>query len=265
MKRLFSLIFALVLMLSMSTAVLADVIWIPDDLFLNQHMKDCERTDRSYRALTEVKVYEDPESRKVLWTMVEGDTCWIYYTYEDADGNLWGCTENIETCEVGWIPLAYTELVYDHISFEEDYGHLFTQESGVLDETYVGQTIYFWRYPGYEFGYQVPVESYPPDYWHTYTDEDGRVWGYTGYYMGWKGYWFCVDDPTADFATLFPNGAPEVEITEPDETEPTLPIEEIVPEPSQKTREVYTILTVGVILCVAVSAVLLVRAKKKSK
>lgn len=271
MKKLVAVMLTLILMLSLSTTAFADVIWIPEDLFLNQHMADCERTDRSYRALSEVKIYEDPESPKVLWTMPEGETCWVYYTYEDASGNLWGCTENQEDYEAGWIPLAYTELVYDHISFAEDYGHEFLalDKVGQFPEEYRDDVVMFWEYPGSESGYEFDMGQwagdYFPEYEMVYEDAEGRRWGYVGYYMSNRHFWFCIDDPTADFATLFPDGAPEVEVTESGETEPTLPTEEIVPQMSQKTREVYIILTIGVIGCVVVSGVLLLRRKNKSR
>lgn len=262
MKRIIVLLLSLMLAAGLTVPVFADLIWIPEDPFLHAHMSECTRTDRSFRALTDTPIYESPESNKVLMTLAEGEAIWIYYTYVDADGNHWGNCEDTTDWITGWIPLAYTELVYDHISFEEDYGHLFTQESGTLDEAYVGQTIYFWNYPGDESGTQVPVEVYPPDYWHTYTDEEGRVWGYTGYYMGWKGYWFCIDDPTADFDTLFPEAAPEVEITEPDETAPTLPAGQIVPKPSADAMVLRIGVGAAVIGCVGLTALTLMKKRK---
>ena len=38
MKRLITLVLALVLVLGMSATARADVLWIPDNAFLNQHM-----------------------------------------------------------------------------------------------------------------------------------------------------------------------------------------------------------------------------------
>ena len=125
MKRLMTMMLALVLVLSMAVTAYADVLWIPENPFLEQHMEDCQRIDRSYRAITEVTVYQSPENDKVLWTIPEGDAWGVYYTYQDASGNLWGCVEDFETGEAGWIALAYTELVYDYISFAEEFGHEF--------------------------------------------------------------------------------------------------------------------------------------------
>ena len=60
MKRTCALLLALMLLLALAPAVLADVIWIPEDPFLNKHLGDCsqhtaattppDRTVRSERA-----------------------------------------------------------------------------------------------------------------------------------------------------------------------------------------------------------------------
>ena len=269
MKRLIILVLAVILLLGLSATAYADVLWIPDNLFLNQHMEDCQRSDRSYRALTEVKVYQSPEDDKVLWMAPAGYHCFIYYTYEDANGNLWGLTENRSVdFQAGWVPLAYMELVYDYISFEEDYGHLFeyVDEPIYLDEAYAGQEIYYWDYPGSDSWYSYQAEAdYMPSFNCFYTDDQGLRWGYVNYHMGLRNVWFCISNPTAELTNLVPEGVPEVRVTEPGETEPTLPTEEIVPQISRKTKEVYTIIAIGVIGCVVISGALLLRAKKKSK
>lgn len=263
MKRLIILLLSVCLMASLSTTAFADLIFEPEDPFFEDHRKDCERIDRSYRALTEVTVYESPESADVEGTLKEGDAAWIIYSYTDSNGNQWGYCENYETDLQGWLPMAYTELIYDGISFEEEYGHLFVEETGELDMKYTGHHIYFWNYPGSETGYQISVGGSVPAYWHTYTDEEGRVWGYTGYYMGWKGYWFCLDNPTADFNTLYPEGQSQKADFAPGKPDPTFPAEEIVPQPSSESNLLRFGITAAVIACVCVTAVMLVKMKKK--
>ena len=61
MKRTISLILALIFALMLTPGVMADVLWIPDDPFLNSH--DCSQHDRSYYAAGpdgQVVVYESP-------------------------------------------------------------------------------------------------------------------------------------------------------------------------------------------------------------
>ena len=268
MKRLLSVFFAWTLLLSMSFAAHADVIWIPRNSFLEGHMEQSERTDRAFRALTEVTVYESPESDKELWKIPEGESVWIYYTYKDPDGNLWGCTENPENGAAGWFPLAYAELVYDFISFEEDFGHSFLalEEPGQLSEEYRNSVVFFWDYPGSESFTEFDMASWAgeslPEYFTVYQDTLGRQWGYVNYYYGLRNFWICLDDPTADYDTLYPAGTtPEVAATQPDETEATLPAVEIKPA----STRIPAGLTVAIIGCVCVTTALLIRMKKKSK
>ena len=272
MKQLITLVLALVLVLTMTVTAFADVLWIPDNLFLNQHMGECERSDRSYRALTKVTVYRSPEDGKVLWTIPEGDAWGVYYTYQDADGNLWGLVEDYECGEAGWIALAYTELVYDYISFEEDFGHTFQRldEMEQLPEEYLDDMVIFWNYPGSESFTEFDIASwaseYLPEYHVIYEDTLGHCWGYVEYYYGRRNFWICLDNPTADYNTLYPAGTtPEVAVTEPGDIPETLPTEAIVPQVSQKTKEGYIFIAVSVLGCVLVSGALLLRAKKKSR
>ena len=272
MKRLITLVLAVILLLGLSATAYADILWEPDNLFLKQHRGECPRMDRSYRALTEVTVYESPEDNTVMWTIPEGEPWRVYYTYEDSNGNLWGCLEKWEFGETGWVPMAYMELVYDYISFAEEFGHEFVtlDKLGQLPEEFRDDVVMFWSYPGSETADEFDLgqwaSEYFPEYETVYEDALGRRWGYVGYYMGCRNFWICLDDPTADYDTLFPAGpTPEVSVTDPSVPEPTLPTEEIVPQISRKTKEVYTIIAIGVVGCVVVSGALLLRSKKKAR
>lgn len=263
MKRLTTILLSLLLLLSLSATAFADVIYIPEDPFLESHVLECDEMRRGFRALTEVTVYQSPESAIKAGTLAQDEMVHIYYTYTDGRGNQWGYCEDYESGVSGWLPMAYTELVYDFISFEEDYGDLFLSESGQLGPEYCGQEIRFWSYPGSETCSTHPLsqqaEEYRPEYQQVYTDDAGRRWGYIGYYMGHRNCWICLDDPTADFETLYPSGAPEVEITEHGETEPTLPEEPIVPAQSMTN----VLICLAVIATVAVTVVLLIKLKKQ--
>lgn len=267
MKRLVSLLMGLALILSLSATVFADVIWIPQNTFLEQNMNQCSRTDREYQTVTDVPVYESPESDRVLWTLDQGKDIWIYYTYTDAEGNRWGNCESDDFSQSGWIPLAYTSLVYDYLSFEEDYGHMFREVGKTLtpDLADEDQTIYFWEYPGSPNGFVYPFTetdiSIP--YSLAYTDPQGREWGFISYHRGIRNMWVCVSDPSADFTDLYPDGAPQVPVTEPEETDPTLPSEPIVPLTPSSAGSLRMGTGVAVVLCVVVSVVILVKMRKK--
>lgn len=243
----------------------ADVIYEPMDSFYEEHYAQCTYVSRSYTAAGPngtVTLYESPESAKAEATVKNGETLFVSVTYKDADGTIWGCCENWEKELCGWAPMAYLEVIYDGISFREEYGDQFVSESGSLDGSYVGKTIYFWKYPGSDAYVDIELmgEEYRPEYRTVYTDADGRTWGECVYYMGIKGYWINLEDPTADFETLFP------EWTEPvtEETEPVSePAQEIVPRESQETRVAKTAAVIAVAAVVAITAVLLYLMKKK--
>lgn len=269
MKRLLTLLLSLALIFSLSVTAFADVIYEPEDPFLLDHIDQCERIDRSYRALTEVTVYKSPENDMIVDTLVQGTHIYIYYSYTDSRSNVWGYCENYEDDWSGWLPLAYMELVYDYISFNEDYGHTFLDEDGQLSEDYITEKVWFWNYPGSESGYEFDMAmwsaEYLPEYDTVYQDEQGRSWGYVGYYYGNRHFWICLDDPTADFAALYPDGTPSVDVTQPGETDPTLPAREIVPQPSSGTTLLRAGVTLAVVACIVVTVILLVKMKKKGE
>ncbi|MBR2046963.1 MAG: hypothetical protein IJ960_00015 [Oscillospiraceae bacterium] len=263
MKKLVNLLLALVLILSMTPAVYADVIYIPEDSFLDGHWQECTEVRRGYVARTEVTVYESPKSGKVEGKLSEGEGSHVYYTWTDEDGILWGYLEHYvpdANAIMGWVPMAYMALQYDHISFAEDYGDQFQYLDKwlYLDDSYLGQVIYFWNYPGSDYcdSWEAGDNAdYLPAYDVIYIDAQGHRWGYVGYHMGFRDVWLCVSDPTADFATLYPNGSPEVEITEP---LPPLPQAEIKPGSSPMP----ILIGGGAVLCVVVTAVVLLKKKK---
>ena len=259
MKRLINLLLALVLVLAMSPAVYADVVYIPDDDFLDAHVSD--REDRSYTARTEVKVYEDPGTGKVVATLSEGDSVHVYYIWTDALLHKWGCIETEQFS--GWIPMAYMKRSYDSISFREDYSDQFRSLGDwvYLDEAYAGQEIRIWSYPCSESSFTWTFDSDPeslPCYGTLYTDDSGLDWCYVNYSWGFTDFWICLSDPTADFETLYPNGAPQV-----------VPEEELPPLPRFEIRPGFTaarVMTgIGVVLCVLFTVAVLREKKKETE
>ena len=45
-------------------------------------------------------------------------------------------------------------------------------------------------------------------YARTFTDEQGLVWGYIGYFRGVRDCWVCISNATATFEELYPDGGP---------------------------------------------------------
>lgn len=266
MKRILTLAAALMLALCCIATAGADVIFEPNDSFYETHRDQCEYHARSYTANGpngDVTVYESPESDRVIVVLHNGKTLPIYYIFVDAAGVRWGFYENWQTEVSGWVPMEYLELIYDEISFREEFGHQLLEEAGALSAEYAGETVKFWSYPGSTGYLEIDVETdYAPEYQMVYTDANGTRWGRVGYYMAIKGYWINLDDPTADFDTLYPDvtEAP----TEPSEEATQAPVQEIVPQEPAGTSTVVLLAALAVLCVVGLTAVLLVALKRKA-
>lgn len=264
MKKLLCLCLAVMLLLANLPTVRADVIFEPmDDEFYEEHRDECDYHDRSYTANGpngNITIYESPVSDRVVKTVKNGETLWISYVYTAPDGIQWGCTGSWDD-DGGWVPMPYLALIYDHISFAEEYGHSFLEEDGELDESWQGKEIYFWEYPGSPDPFSMQLqEDYMPGYDRVYVDENGNRWGRLTYYFGIRDCWINLDTPDADFATLYPNGVEK----------PTQPVQSESTDSDERQDEIKPQLTVDttlVVICVAavvvVSALLLILLKRK--
>lgn len=192
----------------------ADAIWEPNDNFYHDHYEDCEYVNRNFTANGpdgEVIVYKSPENPKVVDTWKNGFKAYISFVYTDEEGNEWGIYENFETDVKGWVPMAYMKVVYDGISFTEEYGESFVEDGGAFPAEYAGQTVYCFTYPGAKSSFEMKmpeVEEEMPEYARTFTDEQGLVWGHIGYFRGVRDRWVCISDATATFEELYPDGGP---------------------------------------------------------
>lgn len=256
-----------------TVCVNADVIWEPMDSFYEEHASECTYVNRQYVANGPdgvVILYESPESAKEVTRWENGRQVYISFIYEDERGILWGISESDQT---GWMPMDYMRVVYDHISFEEDYGDQIVNEEGVLDERYRNETVCFWDYPGAETYSSVNLQDceHLPEYGSVYTDETGHRWGYIGYYYGFRSVWVCIDEPAADREALYPDGAPQIGKEDMglqgeengdtrDESQKSGNGERIVPQTNHRVAVVVTVL---VLLVVLVTAVLLIVLKKR--
>ena len=210
----------------------------------------------------DVTLYTSPEDASVVKTYPNGTVLDVSYSYQADDGVIWACCDNWDDGSTGWVPMEYLELIYDGKSFEEEYGDKFVPVEKTLDvSTLEDGAIYFWVYPGSKEFIQGPVGIDRGPGLHTsYTDEYGYEWGQCGYFMGIKGHWINLDNPPADYETLYPDVQEE---TAPMETAPlaTEQVEEI--KPAGNHEKLTVILAVTAV--VAITAVLLVILKTKQK
>ena len=227
MKRTISLILALVFVLALSPGVLADVIIEPSDSFYAKHREECQHWERGYLACgpgDSATVYRSPESAAVVRELQNGTELWISYVYTAPDGTKWGfCEYYADDSWTGWMPMDHLLLKYDSICFREEFAARITEETGTVEAPTEGR-IHFWGYPGSDTLYAAmePEADYLPEYLQTFNDDSGRKWGYVGYHMGLRDVWVCLDDPTADYDTLYADLAPQ-QVTHP--TMDTVPAE----------------------------------------
>jgi hypothetical protein len=224
MKRFATLLFILVLCMSMAMSAFADVIYEPDDDFLQKHEDECHYENRVYIASGEngyASAKKSPTSKKAEWEIPNGTEVYISFVW-DQDGG-WGLKDSH-----GWISMAELTVKYDGISFAQEHGGEFRylDEWEFLDLT-DRDCLHLWRYPGDTEPFNT-LSGSGEDYWWgwppeemsfntIYEDPEGRRWGYVNYYYGLRDFWVCLTAP--DDASL---GGGE---TEPQPTEAPIPTE----------------------------------------
>lgn len=243
----------------------ADMIWTPEDSFFQKHESECVYVNRQFTAHGPdgvVIYYKSPELPVEVGRWENGFSTYISFTYEDENGILWGLCEQGGTC--GWMPMEYMDAVYDTLSFEEEYGDRIERKEGALDEKYLGKDIYIWSYPGAATGSPMTVDKsyeYMPAYTLLFVDETGKSWGKTGYYLGRRNFWICLDQPEADYGQLYPEGGPERGKSVTDSGENTeAGAERIVPKMNGGTIRLAVCMVAAVVL---ITAALLVLLKRK--
>ena len=261
MRRLLTGCWALALLLALCAPARADVLWEPNNSFYERHRDQCEYIGRQFYANGDqgfITLWDAPEGTRVVHQFQNGYTLWIYYQYEDwVCAVVWGDEGEI----AGWAPMEDFVLKYDYLCFAEEYAHEIHPYDGEFDDYDGGAAeIVFYEYPG------APE---PKDIWEaaeildqltgregtsyiasTFTDEEGRTWGYVAYLFGSRNLWFCLDEPDGRDFPVRQVSTPELTAAR----EPTLPARGYVP---------YLLSGVLVAAVVAAAAVMLARRKKK--
>ena len=230
MKRTLCLLLVLVFVLALAPTAFADVTIEPEDSFFWDHRGECVRVERPYYAdgpENVAEVYRSPESAAVVERVKNGEVLTISYCYEDENGVRWGLCDyySLEEHWTGWIPMDYLLLKYDYICFREEFADRIEEQNGTIPPSGTGRT-HFWFYPGSDslWAHMDLTEDYLPEYQAVFTDDAGREWAYVGYYAGIRDSWVCLSDPTADYAALYAENAPQA-VTHPVKEQGTEPIE----------------------------------------
>ena len=215
MKRLFVFLLTLLTLLALAAPAYADIMWEPDNnSFYDRHRNQCEYENRTYYANGKdgfVTLLDAPNGSMVRAQFENGEKLRIYFIYNGSYGLAAFWTDGEETS--GWVPMSDLELVYDYISFAEEYADRITAYNGEFaDYDGTAEAVNFYSYPGAENIRQTWETS---GQWnvlenltgktdgHSYissifTDEDGRTWGYVNYMYGHLNSWFCLEEPDGE-------------------------------------------------------------------
>lgn len=236
MRRFLTCILTLAALLALAAPARMDVLWEPNDNpFYDRHREECSVEQRTYCANGSegfVTTWDAPDGSLARAQYENGTNLWVAFLYQD-----WGLISQWEDGEeiTGWVSLAELSLVYDYISFEEEYEDRITDYNGEFaDYSGDAEVINFYRYPGApEVSQSFEISNSwggdilgnltgsgeNPSYISSiFVDEDGRTWGFVGYLYGRLNAWFCLDEPDGtDFpvrqvaqAEITPAKAPEL-------------------------------------------------------
>lgn len=273
MRKVLSIFLTLLALLALCVPARADMLWEPyGNIFYDKHFGSCDYIGRDYYANGAegfVTLWDAPGGSVVEAQYENGTRLCVYWQYKD-----WGCiTVFMEKGKHidGWVPMKDLYLVYDHISFEEEYGAYFKPYDGQFDGSGLkdGDEIWIWEHPlsygpkdtlkispDWDFLEQLQGSTGSPSaFSQTYTDQNGRIWGYVGYLYGYRSFWVLLENPTCD--GIMTSCIPEADglITSGEIVPPRTPV---LPTVSYLP----CFLVAGV---VAVTAVLLVMMKRRRK
>lgn len=211
MKRcLFVLCIACLVMMAWVPSAFADVLWEPYD----NSAYDFEKATTVARIYvvpedSTANLYQSPTAGGVILTMEAGTRVYVGFTQE-FNGVIWGVGYPVGDWQnEGWFRMGRLQQEYDNQMFCEDHKDSFTDYEGQLDGYVVQDVIPTWTYPGSNLmdGQIAEIQdSYPLSCQYVYTDPEGGLWGYVGYFMGRCG-WIYLTDPENPCPPAFPQRA----------------------------------------------------------
>ena len=115
-RKLFALLMAAVLLVTMVTPAFADIIWEPyGDSFYEKHRDECSYHDRAYIANGEkgyVTVKTAPDSLTEVVNLANGTRFFVVHVWEDKDGTQWGVGYPAGMFDSeGWVELSEMAMI----------------------------------------------------------------------------------------------------------------------------------------------------------
>ena len=211
MKRIFCALLAAAMLL-LPFMALADVILEPEDSFYKRHSDQCTyQAGRTYIASGEggsAPVYGAPD-RGERRRLSNGEETVCQWLYTDGNGAQWALISDGS----GWINLYDFKVKYDWVEFEREHKDEIKHEDAEVDAAKgAGDTIIFYDYPGSgRKAFDLSLGAFGSDKITvdtTYTDGEGRRWGFIGYWYGYRNLWISLDDPTVEVPPAAEQPAP---------------------------------------------------------
>ncbi len=266
-QRLASTLICFLMLFVLAGSAMADVIWEPEDDFYVSHSDKCEYLNRDFYANGEsgyLEFFLKPGGSS-LGFADNGDVFHVQFTYIDDKGDTWGICEYSaaderivpradENYKNGWISMEDTVAVYDFLSFASEHSSELVEYGKSYEGLTDAKSIMAWTFPNSGKSYS-DIGQVDSDFVidKTYTDENNRLWGFVGYYHGYRNFWVCLTDPGE-------TNLPELESRQPELYKPQSDT-----PPQSKGTDMTPALIISVSAAIVISLVLIFTMKKKTK
>lgn len=203
MRKMFALLLAVTMVAGLALTAYADVIWEPwGDNYYDSHREEFQYSAAVYYANSptgKLVGYDKPDGEELIQAE-NGELIYGTYICTLSDGSSWAVGE----ARIGeeWRSVYYPlEDLLDR--YDREFS---TDHEGEITDTcpkddlapWDGTAFLTWTYPGGAYTEE------DPEYWdgidfsqcchQFYTDEEGNLWGYVGYWRGHRDTWVCLTD-----------------------------------------------------------------------
>lgn len=201
MRKMFALLLAVTMVAGLALTAYADVIWEPwGDNYYDSHREEFQYSAAVYYANSptgKLVGYDKPDGEELIQAE-NGELIYGTYICTPSDGSSWAVGEARigEEWRSVYYPLEDVLNRYDEEFFADHESEITDKQPEIAPRD--GQAFLSWTYPGGVFTEE------DPSYWESmefseachrfYTDEDGNLWGYIGYWQGHRDIWVCLTD-----------------------------------------------------------------------
>ena len=239
-KRVLVILFTVVLLLSSTPVVYADVVMGND--FQDKNQSKTQKIERQRFIINSpdgfVIPQQEPGQAKEEFTWprpwTDSDLDVILPRFNNGEfldisqvyihnGEYWGVMPSAHCYSwPGWVKMNHLLVVYEREDFEKENEDKFYTYSGDFNSIYAADKIVLWQWPGSDREKKI-IDSKVKNIvtYRAYKDSEGREWGYAEIeYFGWTSYageevylketsWICLTEPaTVGITTFTPSALP---------------------------------------------------------